>query len=73
MNTLRKLAALADRADQIGEDIKRESDLWEQELEERKRLGITNEDEAYTHFIEFMAKHGYTYNKQPRPNREGEA
>lgn len=58
---LTSLTSLHDRLEKIGTDMNRETDLWRLERIERDKLGITDEREAYSHFIDFMKRHGFNY------------
>jgi len=56
-NTLSKLADIERRMNNIGQEMKRESQVYMQEQNERLRLGLTGDD-AVRHYNEWMEREG---------------
>ena len=56
-NTLSKLADIKRRLNNIGQEMKRENQVYMQERNERLRLGLTGED-AIRHYNEWMEREG---------------
>ena len=56
-NTLSKLSDIERRMNNIGQDMKRENQVYMQERNERLRLGLTGED-AIRHYNEWMEREG---------------
>jgi hypothetical protein len=48
---------------ELNERMNRERLLWQAELEERQRLGITGEKESLEHYRRFMEAHGIPDNE----------
>lgn len=55
--TLDKLQKIESQMEAIGENIRREGQVYQAELEERQRLGLHGED-AIRHYNEWMKKYG---------------
>ena len=56
-NTFSKLADIERRTNNIGQEMKRENQVYMQERNERLRLGLTGED-AIRHYNEWMGREG---------------
>lgn len=56
-NTLSKLADIERRMNNIGQEMKREHQVYMQEQNERMRLGLTGDD-AVRHYNEWMEREG---------------
>jgi len=56
-NTLSKLADIERRMNNIGQEMKRENQVYMQEQNERIRLGLTGDD-AVRHYNEWMEHEG---------------
>ena len=55
--TLDKLQKLENQMEAIGDNIRREGQVYRAELEERQRLGLHGED-AIRHYNDWMKKYG---------------
>jgi hypothetical protein len=56
-NTLSKLADIERRMNNIGQEMKRENQVYMKERNERLRLGLTGDD-AVRHYNEWMEREG---------------
>ena len=56
-NTLSSLADIERRMNNIGQEMKRENQVYMQEQNERLRLGLTGDD-AVRHYNEWMEREG---------------
>lgn len=63
---LNRLQSISDKLDALSQGMKEEAALWKEELKERELLGITDVEEAYKHYIEFMKAHGYDYERNDK-------
>lgn len=55
---LSSLQAIDRKLEDLSNSMSYEARIWEEELEERKRLKITGEKEAFEHYKAFMKAHG---------------
>lgn len=62
MGTLEQLKNIADKMDEIGASIRRESTIFAAELSERQRLGLSGEA-AIKHYNEWMDKNNMPHLK----------
>lgn len=69
---LKNLEEISAKLDKWEANFDRETSLWEQERKERERLGITDEKEAYKHYLAFMKAHGYDYEAEDRAKQAKE-
>ena len=56
-DTLSRLKTIEKKSFDIGQQIRLESNLYSEELEERQRLGLHG-DAAIRHYNEWMKRHG---------------
>ena len=62
MESTNKLNAISEKMDAIGKAMKEEADIYEAELLDRKKLGLTG-DAAVAHYNEWMERHGMEHLK----------